>query len=180
MGADEPMGWHTQLPNEPVINVGYTAAYLDGRRACGPNRAQWRVGPLGHRRGRERTSPEPASACYGEVGWNLVDAFGVTALRSGLNAASTVGVGRVKGWSSEFFGGVGGYGVAHYLPLDGTVFRDSRSVESEPSIGMGSLGFCVRHEGLVVSLAATFFSDTFETQRENRPQFGTLSVSWDF
>ena len=28
VGADEPMGWHTQLPNEPVINVGYTGAYL--------------------------------------------------------------------------------------------------------------------------------------------------------
>ena len=24
MGGDEPMGWDTQLPDEPIINVGYT------------------------------------------------------------------------------------------------------------------------------------------------------------
>ena len=114
---------------------------------------------------------------YGEVGWNLVDAFGITALRTGLNTASTVGVGRVQGWSVSFFGGLGGYGVGHYLPLDGTVFHDSRSVDTEPFIGMGSLGLNVRHGGMVVSLAATVFTDTFETQRESA-SFGTLSMSW--
>ena len=66
---------------------------------------------------------------------------------------------------------------AHYLPLDGTVFHDSRSVDSEPFIGMGSLGLNVRHGGMVVSLAATVFTDTFETQRESA-SFGTLSMSW--
>ena len=68
-----------------------------------------------------------------------MDAFGGTSIRNGLNAASTVGVGRVDGWSVSFFGGVGGYGVAHYLPLDGTVFRDSRSVDSKPFVGTGTL-----------------------------------------
>jgi hypothetical protein len=28
IGGDEPMGWDTQLPNEPVINIGLTAAHL--------------------------------------------------------------------------------------------------------------------------------------------------------
>ena len=28
IGGDEPMGWDTQLPDEPVINVGYTVAHL--------------------------------------------------------------------------------------------------------------------------------------------------------
>jgi lipid A 3-O-deacylase len=79
----------------------------------------------------------------------------------------------------SFFGGLGGYGVAHYLPLDGTVFQDSRSVESEPFIGTGSLGLSLRHEGFVMSLAATFFTDTFKTQRESA-EYGTLSMSWDF
>ena len=31
IGGDEPMGWDTQLPNEPIINVGYTGAYLLAR-----------------------------------------------------------------------------------------------------------------------------------------------------
>jgi hypothetical protein len=88
-----------------------------------------------------------------------------------------VGVGPVQGWSVGFFGGVGGYGVGHYLPLDGTVFKDSRSVDTKPFIGMGSLGVCVRHGKFVASLAATYFTDTFETQRENA-SFGTFSMSW--
>jgi hypothetical protein len=77
----------------------------------------------------------------------------------------------------SFFGGVGAYGVAHYLPLDGTVFRDSRSVDSKPVIGMGSFGFCLRRETFTLSFARTFFSDTFETQRQGT-DFGTVSVSW--
>ena len=77
----------------------------------------------------------------------------------------------------SFSGGLAGYGVAHYLPLDGTVFRDSRSVDSEPYIGMATLGISVRHRGFVLGLAATYFTDTFETEREH-PEFGTLSLSW--
>ena len=176
--SDKPQGWDTQLPNEPVINVGYTVAYLAASGHVGESAAQWRVVPVGTV-GAGTYFTGIGAGLYGEVGWNLVDALGVTALRTGLNAASTVGVGPVKNWSVSFFGGVGGYGVARFLPLDGTVFRDSRSVESEPAIGMGSLGFCLRHEGLVVSLATTYFTDTFKTQRQGT-EFGTLSVSWDF
>jgi len=105
-----------------------------------------------------------------------VDAFGVTSLRAGLNAASNAGVGPVDGWSVAFFGGIGGYGVLHYLPLDGTVFKDSRSVDSGPFIGMASLGFSVRHRRFTLSYALTFFTETFETEREN-PEFGTVSLS---
>jgi hypothetical protein len=116
---------------------------------------------------------------YGEVGWNLVDAMGGTALRQGLNTASTVGVGPVDGWSVSLSVGFSGYGVAHYLPLDGTVFRDSRSVGSEPFIGMATLGISVRHRGFVGFLGRTQFTKTFETERQ-RPEFGTLSLSWYF
>jgi len=31
VGSDEPMGWDTQLPNEAVLNVGYTGSYLLAR-----------------------------------------------------------------------------------------------------------------------------------------------------
>ena len=171
------MGWDTQLPNEPVINVGYTVAHLAAAGRAGES-AEWRVVPVGTA-GVGTYFTGAGLGVYGEVGWNLVEALGGTALRTGLNAASTVGVGPVNDWSVAFFGGLGGYGVAHYLPLDGTVFHDSRSVDSEPFIGTGSLGVSVRHGGFVLSFAATFFTDTFEDQRESA-EFGTLSMSWDF
>ena len=58
ISADEPLGWDTQLPNEPVINVSLTTAHLLGEgtsgrigrvenRACGQRGARH----LLHRRG---------------------------------------------------------------------------------------------------------------------------------
>ena len=177
VGADEPMGWGTQLPDEAVVNVGYSVAHLWAQGEIGKS-ASWRLVPVGTvALGNYFTGV--AAGMYGEVGWNLVAALGLPALRSGLNAASTVGAGPVNGWSVAFYGGFGGYGVAHYLPLDGTVFRDSRSVESEPLIGTGTIGIAVRHRGFVLSLAQTYFTDMFETERRNA-EFGTLSVSWFF
>lgn len=173
--ADEPVGWHTQLPDEPVINVSYTAAHLLAQGNVGKS-TEWRIIPVATA-GLGNYFTGVGLGIYGEVGWNLVDALGGTALRSGLNAASTVGDGPVDGWSVSFSGGLVGYGVAHYLPLDGTLFKDSRSVDSEPFIGMASFGISVRHREFVLSLATTYFSDTFKTQRE-RSEFGTLSLSW--
>jgi hypothetical protein len=175
VGGDEPMGWHTQLPNEPVINLGYTAAHLAAAGDAG-GLAEWRIVPVGTV-GLGTYFTGAGLGIYGEVGWNLVDGFGAAALRTGLNAASTAGVGPVDGWSVAFFGGLGGFGVAHYLPLDGTVFKDSRSVDTEPFIGMASYGFSVRHGRFALGFAATSFTETFENQRENA-EFGTVSLSW--
>jgi hypothetical protein len=176
IGNKEPQGWDTQLPNEPVINVTYTVAHLAAAGRAGKS-AEWRVVPVGTV-GVGTYFTGVGGGVYGEIGWNLVDALGGTGLRNGFNAASTVGVGPVDGWSVAFFGGLGGYGVAHYLPLDGTVFHDSRSVDSEPFIGTGTLGVSVRHGGFALGFAATFFTDTFSKQRENA-KFGTVSISWD-
>ena len=114
---------------------------------------------------------------YGEVGWNLVDAMGGTALRQGFTAASTVGVGPVDRWSVSLSGGVAAYGVAYSLPLDGTAFKGSRSVDSKPFVGMATLGITVRYRDFVAFLGNTWFTKAFETERV-RDQFGTMSLSW--
>ena len=177
IGSEEPMGWDTQLPDELLVNVGYSVAHLWAQGDIGRS-ASWRLVPVGTvALGNYFTGV--AAGMYGEVGWNLVDALGGTALRSGFNAASTAGVGPVDGWSVAFFGGLGGYGVAHYLPLDGTVFKDSRSVGSNPFIGTGTIGIVVRHHSFALNLSRTFFTETFETERTNA-KFGTLSLSWYF
>jgi hypothetical protein len=175
VGSDEPMGWDTQLPNEPVLNVGYTGTYLLAQGDLGKS-ASWRVAPVANA-GLGTYFTGAGLGLYGEVGWNLVDALGGTALRQGFNAASTVGVGPADRWSVSLSGGFAGYGVVHYLPLDGTVFKDSRSVDSKPFIGMATLGISARRGGFVFFLGRTFFTKTFETERE-RVQFGTLSLSW--
>jgi lipid A 3-O-deacylase len=176
-GSNEPMGWDTQLPDEPVLNVGYTGTYLLAQGDLGRS-AAWRVAPVAHA-GLGNYFTGVGLGLYGEVGWNLVDALGGTALRLGFNAASTAGVGPVDGWSVSLSGGVMGYGVAHYLPLDGTVFRDSRSVGSKPFIGMATFGIAVRNRGFVFFFGRTYFTSSFDTERQ-KPEFGTLSLSWYF
>jgi hypothetical protein len=177
IGADEPMGWETQLPDEPFINVGFTTAHLLTKGSAGGS-AEWRIVPVGHA-GLGTYFTGAGLGVYGEIGWNLVDALGTTALREGLNAASVVGVGPVVGWSLSCFGGVGAHASVHYLPLDGTVFEDSRSVDTEPFLGSATLGVAVRRGRLSLSVATTFTTKAFETQEESA-EFGTLSVSWCF
>ena len=148
--------------------MGYTVAHLWHKGSVGET-AEWRLVPIGHvGLGTYFTG---VGLMYGEVGWNLVDALGTTALREGLNAASTVGVGPVEGWSVSFFAGLGGYRIGHYL-LDGTVFKDSRSVDTEPFVGTGSLGFAVRHGASCSASSQSFSTDAFETQ-EKAAEFGT-------
>jgi hypothetical protein len=177
VGADKPRGWHTQFPNEAIVNVGYTGTYMLAQGDLGHG-ASWRLIPVGYA-GLGNYFTGVGLGLYGEIGWNLVDALGGTALRLGLNTASTVGVGPVPGWSVSLSGGLAGYGVVHYLPLDGTVFHDSRSVGSEPFIGMATLGIAVRHARFVGFLGKTYFTKTFDTERK-RPEFGTVSLSWYF
>ncbi|MGZ9032357.1 MAG: lipid A deacylase LpxR family protein [Burkholderiaceae bacterium] len=175
VNSDEPMGWDTQLPNEPVLNIGYTGAYLLAEGDAGKS-ARWRIIPV-VQAGLGNYFTGVGLGVYGEIGWNLVEALGGTALRQGFNAASTVAVGPVNGWSVSLSGGISGYGVAHYLPLDGTVFKDSRSVGSKPFIGTATLGISVRHKSFVAFLGRTHFTKTFDTERED-VAFSTLSVSW--
>jgi hypothetical protein len=100
IGADEPLGWDTQLPNEPVINVSLTTAHLLAKGRLGES-AEWRIVPVGSL-GLGTYFTDAGLGMYGEAGWNIVDALGGTALREGLNAASTAGVGPVDGWSVAF------------------------------------------------------------------------------
>ena len=175
IGADEPMGWHTQLPTEPVINLGYSAAYLWKEGDVGGS-ARWRIVPVGSVAvGTYFTGA--GLGMYGEVGWNLVDALGGTSLRDGLTAASTVGVAPLDRWSVSFFGGIGGHAVAHYLPLDGTVFHDSRSVDTRPLVGNATVGASLRRGRFALSLSATHSTKAFDGQ-EKGAEFANLSLSW--
>jgi lipid A 3-O-deacylase len=175
IGADEPMGWRTQLPDEPVINLGLTSAYLWREGHVGET-ARWRVLPIGHL-GVGNYYTGVGLGLYGEVGWNLVDAFGGNALREGFSAASMVGAAPSEAWSLSLFGGLGGHARAHYLPLDGTVFHSSRSVDTEPVIGNATLGTSLRRGRFAVSLAVTVSSKAYAGQSK-AAEFGTLSIAW--
>ena len=175
LGSKRPQGWRTQLPDEPIVNVEYTAAYLAAQGHLS-EAVSWKLVPVANvALGNYFTGA--GLGVYGEFGWNLVDVLGSSALRQGFNVASTVGAGPTDRWTLAFVGGAGGYRVARYLPLDGTLFRHSRAAGSQPSIGMFTYGLTARRGDLVFFLGKTHFTKTFAAERE-RPDFGTLSVSW--
>lgn len=175
VGATEPQGWDTQLPDELLLNATYSVQRVWRAGELGPSVA-WRAVPLAAvSAGNFFTGA--GGGLYAEIGWHLPDAFARTSLREGFTAASTVGAGSQRSWSLSFFAGLGAYGVLHYLPLDGTVFEDSRSVDSNPLIGAVSGGVSFRWRRLVLSASHSYFSESFETERE-RTEFGTFSLSW--
>lgn len=177
LGGDEPRGWNAQLADEPVINVGYTAGYVWRRGDLGESMS-WRVAPLmSADLGTYITAF--GGGVVGEFGWNLAEALGVGGLRYRLNSAPTIGAGPQEAWTLSVFGGVGGGGIAHYLPLDGTVFRNSRSVDSNPFVGIVTAGVSLRHQRLALSISTTFFTERFDTERQ-RADFGTVAFAWYF
>jgi hypothetical protein len=44
---------------------------------------------------------------------------------------------------------------------------------------MFTAGLAIRHKGFTLSMSQTFYTDTFEQQRE-RAGFGTLGLAWYF
>lgn len=110
--------------------------------------------------------------------------FGFLAVRGGTQAcAGSDGASMLTVGNDVFADSDNNYtnsiGDSHYLPLDGALFRDTRSVDSKPVIGMGSFGFCLQRHGYTLSFARTFFSETFYTQGENTG-FGRVRPSWVF
>lgn len=174
IGSAEPLGWDTQLPDEPILNLDYTVAaeWLEGGLV---GDCSWRLVPLaGASAGTYFTGV--STGAYLEAGWNLPQTVGLLSIRRGMDALAAKPQPDTT-WSLSFFIGGGAFGVAHYLPLDGTVFRESRSVRSEPLVEFLSTGITWRTRWCTLAFLLTEFGTTFETERQST-EYGTLTLSW--
>lgn len=177
--ADEPRGWDTQLPNEMIFNVGYTANFA-GPAGIVSERVRWRVTPMLTAEAGTYATLVGAGAMF-EIGYNMPEAaHALSSLRSGLNAASVVGW-REDERELSIVGNIGiaGYSVARFLPLDGTYFRDSRSVDYDPTIAVVSGGVTVRHGDYALNFNLAF-SESSINGREDTVEFGALTLSRRF
>ncbi len=177
IGSGYPAGWGDQLPDEPILNVDYSVGY-DWRSESSSRSAQWRLVPmLGAGLGNYFTGL--SSGVYGEYGWNLPASVRLFSLRKGLD--SFVDGKSIEQHASSFslFAGTGGFAVGRYLPLDGTLFRASPSVESEPVVGFLTAGINARWRRWMIAFSMTYFSESFESQRR-ATDYGTLSIAYLF
>lgn len=174
--ADEPQGWDTGLEDEVVLNAYYDRSrrvvrtdvddpglHTDLNVHGGVALGTWAtVAHLG------------ATLRFGD---QLPDTFGVNSLRSGRdsNAVLTQAPEANGSYVYGFFG-LNGTAVAHYMPLDGTVFRDSRSVDSRPFVAGAQLGVLYGSGAWVTSLAVAVLSDSYDGQ-PGTARYGSISVS---
>ncbi len=176
IGSEVPEGWDTQLPNELLLNLDYTYGYYAaGHEPEGE--FGWRCLPtVTASLGTYFTGVN--ALLFGEIGQNLSSGVASGTLRGGLKNTSVVGASTPKGWSYSLFGAIGGYSIAHYLPVDGTVFRDSHSLDSNPFVGQISAGITVRRAGFTLAHQKILSTDVYEDQSEDNT-YGSLTISWN-
>ncbi|MEM8712321.1 MAG: lipid A-modifier LpxR family protein, partial [Planctomycetota bacterium] len=121
-----------------------------------------------------------SAGAYAEWGWNLPGTVGDLNLRQGVDPVGLIATANsYDSFSLSAFAGGGGFAVGHYLPLDGTLFSDSRSVEPEPLVGFLTGGLSLRNGSFALNYFLTFFSERFETEQDNS-DFGRVTLSFAF
>jgi hypothetical protein len=147
VGTTEPQGWGTQLPTEPTLLLSYETRW---------RRSVWQGDNTGLEADLIPSLGVVAGNAYtfAEVGTTI--RFGSRLPRdwggySPEPAASGAAVFSADGFGWHLFAGFEGRAFARNLFLDGSSFRDSRSVEKEPFVADLQLGAAVHWRKLRLS-----------------------------
>lgn len=180
IGSREPQGWSTQLPDEGIVNLSYEVREVLGDTEFGGGfRADLLTNVAAHL-GNFFTGAN--AGLLGRIGWNLPDALGAVAPHRGLRSEGLrCGDGPCgPGWRVGMHAGVEGFAIARYLPLDGTLFRDSRSVDDRaPYVGSATAGVMLGYGPVGLGFSFRTFTKTFASERTGN-EYGTITLSWSF
>ena len=176
--SSEPRGWGTQLPDEGIINLAYECRQEVARAQIGESFSTDAVIGVGANAGTYFTGANVGIT--GRVGWNLPDPLGSTSPQRGLTTEAFRSGKDGRGWRLGFSAGVEGFAIAHYLPLDGNVFRKSRSVDDRaPFVASGRFGVDLGIGAFGMSVSFQKFTETFKAERSDN-EYGTVTFSWSF
>lgn len=177
IGADEPLGWDTQIPNEFIFNIGYSRAQ-DLASGEFENGAAWRLRSVGSAELGTLATTLGAGAFF-EVGRNIDDNISLTSLGAGFGSFVGVGAEPTTELEISAYTGIAGYAIGHYLPLDGTVFRDSRSIaDRDDFAGQVVFGLSARYGKIIGSFGVTFAGTP--SQRSETLDAGAISIGYIF
>ena len=175
IGQRKVEGWSTQIKDEPVFELTYART--------------WRY-PLGTLFGMETDGLLDASAGLGTVriyaegggqvrlGQGLQSDFGVARIRPGSSGGDVFRPTRPFVW--YVFAGVDGQVVGRDVTLDGSTWRDSRSVDIKNYVGEAQGGVAIIAYGIRLSYTHVVQSQEFEHQKGGPHQFGSLALSVRF
>lgn len=173
--TDEPEAWDTQLDNEPLVNVNYAFHYRlapgHGRRSLDADLTTSFIGNLG------TYLTGGGVGVTGRLGFGMPDSYSSFGIQSGFTP-NRIGDSPTEKLGGFLFASISGIGIAHFMP-HGNIWSDSRSVDTEPFIGVGSIGFSLHYGDFQFSYGFTKQSDAFETQRKGT-KYGALSLTYSF
>lgn len=175
IGQGDVGGWHTQIGNQPVIQL--TADRI------------WRL-PIGQVGGLESdvlpslTAGAGTFRIYGQaggtvrVGQGLGSDFGAPRIRPGMTGLDAYTPTQPFAW--YIFAGVDGQAVAWDETLDGLPFAKSRHVTRTPFVGEFQAGLTVMAWGARLTAMQVLQSNEFRGQGNGLFQFTSVSVSFRF
>lgn len=166
IGEEEPMGWDNQLSNEP----GFVLSARRDYRLLFGKILGWEYDSIGH-----------MSASLGNVLTQMttgnVIRFGPSVSRDWPGKivqpeALLLGEGH---FDYHFFAGVDGRLVLRDIFLDGNTFKDSHSVDKEPTVADFVAGISARWKNVDLTFSIVARTDEFETEEDN-DVFGAFSI----
>lgn len=173
IGSEQAVGWDTQLPNEPTLLIAYDRQWRLGERSFEEGYGSDWVPSTGVLLSNAITQAEVG--LFWRFGKNMPDDFGPPRIAGLPNGAAYFRPTAASGW--YFCIGVNGSYVPHNLFLDGTVFSDSPSVDSEPLVGEAFAGFIYYIRNLRFSYVFVERSKEFEAQ-ESSQSLGAITLTW--
>lgn len=162
--APEPQGWANQIRAEP----GFMLTYVHKRRYGDSNGVQF-VPHAGLTLGTIMTLARAGAIV--RFGQNMTG-FGPDSIEPGgamlKNARRQQDEGRYQSWEWFAFAGVDGRLVAHNIFLDGSLFRDGPSIESNSRVYDVSAGLSARIDKVRVSVTRIKRSEEFDGSGKQR------------
>ncbi len=166
---EEPMGWDNQLPTEPGISLIYRYRESFGRERFGRH---FDVVP--HFGGALGTIMVMVNAgATVRAGWNI------SGMPQALIPTTAAPTEKRSKWELYVFAGAEGRALAHNVFLDGTVFRDSHSVEKEDYVYDLTAGFSLRYKNWRFQYTFVRRSEEFFPRRgrfDGLHDFGSISL----
>jgi hypothetical protein len=173
LGQAKPQGWHTQLRNEPEINLTYERSLK-----VIPQQSVWRlvldIEP--HWGGSVGTVYDYVNVgAMVRFGFNLPDDFGPLRIEPSLPGSNFYKP--EGGFSAYVFAGVDGRAIARNAFLDGNLWRSGPSVTKRNLVGDLEMGAAVTFSHVRVAFTHVFRSKEYAGQ-VSPDQFGAVSVSF--
>ena len=180
--APKPMGWHNQIPNEPAFLVSWLAK---GKHRLGSTQGiDLELIPHGGATVGTTLTLARAGGIL-RLGRNMTG-FGTDTIEPGgamlKNIRRDIEPARAQGVEWWIFAGLDHRLVARNIFLDGTVFRDSHSVQRRPHVYDVTAGLSLRIDALRLSLTRVRRSEEFFTAGGNggRQTFDSINLGMEF